>query len=334
MPRTCVVTGANGFLGLNLVEQLTRLGWRVTALCQPGSERRIVRRFPVDIVEADILDLQSVRRAIPEQVDAVFHTAASTSLWSRQRRQQMMVNADGTRNVAAVCLEKCVQCLIHTSTWNTYGIGYAVVCEATPQTGGSSSIPYVKSKFLAEREVRRAGERGLAWVIFNPCHIIGRYDTRNWGRMFQMVAHSALPGVPPAKGCFCHAEAVAAAEIVAVDRARRGENYLLPGVEATFAEVTCRIAALLGKPPPRYRIPIPLFRLLAKAKVAIAAISGREPNLTPEGVELMLNEPRFETDKAERELGYRRISLHAMLEDAYTWLVAEGLLPATAGGPR
>jgi nucleoside-diphosphate-sugar epimerase len=179
---------------------------------------------------------------------------------------------------------------------------------------------------LAEEEVRRGVEQGLDAVIINPCHIMGRYDTHNWGRMFKMVAQDRLPGIPPVRGSFCHAEAVARAQLAAVDRGRRGENYLLPGVEASFAEVITIIAQLVNRPAPRWQIPVIGFRAIVYAKTALAFVTGKEPDLTPDALALMLNEPRIETEKAERELGYRCVPLRTMLEDTHQWLAGEGLL--------
>lgn len=326
LDRHCVVTGANGFLGINLVEQLIKARWRVIALCQPGTDLQYLRPFPVDLAECDIRDGASVASAIPQKVEAVFHTAAVTSLWSRRRAIQREVNVAGTRNIVHACLQREVRKLIHTSTWNTYGLGHAAISEATHQTGGLSAINYVQTKYLAEEEVRRAVEQGLDATIINPCHIMGRYDTHNWGRMFKLVAQGRLPAIPPVRGAFCHAEAVALAQLVAVDCGRRGENYLLPGVEASFAEVITIIAELMKRPAPRWQIPVSVFRAIVNLKAALASLTGKEPDLTPDAVALMLNEPRIETEKAERELAYRRVPLRAMLEDTYRWLADVGLL--------
>jgi nucleoside-diphosphate-sugar epimerase len=324
--RDCLVTGAAGFLGLNLVEQLTKKNRQVTALCKPGTDLQYLRKFPVDLVEGDICDAAFLVSVIPGKVEAVFHTAASTSLWWRQRAIQQEVNVAGTRNIVRACLYREVRKLVHTSTWNTYGLGHLTISEATQQTGGLSKINYVRTKFLAEEEVRRGVEQGLDAVIINPCHIMGRYDTCNWSRMFKMIAQDRLPGIPPLKGSFCHAEAVALAHLTAVDSGRQGENYLLPGVEASFDEVIAIIAELVGRPVPRWRIPVSAFTAVAYAKAALSFLTGKEPDLTPDGLQLMLNDPHIETEKAERELGYRQVPLRTMLEDTYVWLAGQKLL--------
>ena len=327
--RRCLVTGANGFLGLNLVEQLTRQNWRVSALCKPRTDVQYLRQFPVELIEGDICDAGVLAPAIPQNTEAVFHTAAVTSLWSKRRAIQQQVNVIGTHNVVRACLHRQVRKLVHTSTWNTYGLGHTAISEATQQTGGLSAVGYVQTKYLAEEEVRAGVEEGLDAVIINPCHIIGRYDTHNWGRMFKMVAQGRLPGITPVRGSFCHAEAVAVAELAAVDRGQQGQNYLLPGVEASFAEVIAIIAELVERPAPRRQIPVSVFRAITRAKAAFGFLTGKEPDLTPDALTLMLNEPRIESAKAERELGYRRAPLRTMLEDSYQWLAEQHLLAAS-----
>jgi nucleoside-diphosphate-sugar epimerase len=320
------ITGANGFLGLNLVEQFVAAGWQIVGLCEPASERRHIQRFGIEVVEGNILDLGSLRAAMPSEVDAVVHTAASTSIWSRNNELQTRINVLGTRNVCRACLDKGAKRLVHTSTWNTYGLEHKEITEATPQVGGKSWINYVRTKFLAEEEVRGAIGQGLNAIILNPSHIVGRYDTRNWARMFRMVDEGTLPGIPRTKGSFCHAEAVAMVHLAATEKGKTGENYLLPGVEATFAQVITLIAELLGKKAPEREIPMPLLKVSAHIRAAVAGLTGRAPDLTPEGVALMMNEPHIASTKAARELGYTVVPLRAMFEDSYNWLKAEGLV--------
>ena len=248
------------------------------------------------------------------------------SIWSRQNEEQTRVNVEGTRNVARVARAKHAQRLVYTSTWNTYGMGLSAITEETPQLGAQSWVNYVRSKTLAEEEVRRAGAEGLASVILNPGHLIGRYDDHNWGRLIRMVNDGTLPGVPGVRSRFCHAEAVARAHISAAERGRIGENYLLPGVEASFREVLGTIGRLVGKPIPKRDLPMPVLHLVARLKTFRAALSGKEPDLTPEGIALMTNDPEIVSEKAKRDLGYAPAALETMIADACTWMKSEGLL--------
>src|ERR671918_1216937 len=227
--RRAFVTGGTGFVGLNLIEQLTAAGWRVTALHRRTSDLGEIRRFAVDLVEGDLTVPESLRGAIPQSVDAVFHLAADTSVWARHDERQRRINQGGTRNLVEAALVSGARRLVHTSTWNVYGLEQGEISETSPQLGATSWINYNRTKLLAEEEVRAGIARGLAAVIINPAHVLGRYDWRGWARLIIAAHERWLPGVPPGAGTFCHAEAVARAQIAAAERGRIGQNYLLGG---------------------------------------------------------------------------------------------------------
>jgi nucleoside-diphosphate-sugar epimerase len=323
---TAFVTGATGFLGLNLVEQLSERGWVVVAYHRPTSDTKRLTAFPVRLAEGDIADFDAVAAAMPQGADAVFHLAANTSAWSRRNAEQTRDNVDGTKAVIAAARSKQAKRLIHVSTWATYGLEHATIHESTSQSGQFSKINYVRSKALAEQEVKRAAAEGLPAVIFNPAHILGRYDHKGWGRMFAMVANRKLPGIPPGAASFCHAEAVARAMISAVERGRVGHNYLLGGCDASFADMTRFIGDLAGQPVPKRTLTPFSIRVVARFKATVAMFTGREPPLTPQAAELMLAHPRIVSTKARDELGYQPTSLRLMLDDAYRWLKGEGYL--------
>lgn len=324
--RTAFVTGATGFLGLNLVEQLCAGGWRVTALHRHTSNLSGISRFPVDLVEGDLLEHDSLEQAIPREVDCVFHVAADTSTWSRHAARQTRINVEGTRNVIRAALANRARCFVHTSTWNVYGLEQGELHEDLPQTAGSSWINYNRSKFLAEEEVRQSIRQGLDAVIINPSHIMGRYDEQGWARLIIAAYRRRLPGAPPGAGTFCHAEQVARAHIAAAERGQIGRNYLLGGVDADFVEVFRTIGAITGRRLPGRVLPAWLFRLAARASLALSAVTGREPEITPEGAAIACARARVVSTRSQQELGYRPSPLRAMIEDCYAWLRAEGPL--------
>lgn len=325
--KTAFVTGATGFLGLNLVEQLVAERWRVVALCRPTSPVERLAPFGAEPVEGDIAEPASLEAAIPEAVDAVFHVAANISIWSRNNARQYRDNVEGTANMLAAARAAGARRFVHTSTWNVFGLEHAEITEATPQTAANGWISYDRTKYLAEQAVRRAAADGFPAVILNPANIIGRYDRAGWARMILMVAERRLPGIPPGRASFAHAEAVARAHIAAAERGRPGENYLLGGADASFVELVRLIGAVTGKPVPKRPVPGWVLRAYARFAVARAALTGREPDATPEGVAMVLARTRLASSKATDELGYRPAPLRAMVEDSYGWLRAEGLLP-------
>lgn len=325
--KTAFVTGATGFLGLNLVEQLTAAGWSVTALHRPTSDLRQLRAFEAEPVEGDLLDPASLKRSLPQAVDAVFHVAADTSAWSRNDRRQTRINVEGTQNILEAALAAKARRFLHTSTWNTYGLEQGALHEDLPQLGGDSWINYNRTKFLAEEAVRAAGARGLDAVILNPCHIMGRYDRHSWARIVIDLCNRWIPAAPPGAGCFCHGAAIARAQIAAAERGRSGQNYLLSGQHASLLEVFRIIGEVAGCRVPDRSVPAFAFKAVARINVALAAILGYEPEITPEGVEMVSLDARVVSTRAEEELGYENVPLRILIEDSHAWLQGQGLVP-------
>jgi dihydroflavonol-4-reductase len=324
--RTAFVTGATGFVGLNLVELLLRRGWRVLAMHRAGSALKYLQRLAAERVVGDVTDAASVRRAMPQGVDAVFHVAGDTSLWSARNALQDRVNVDGTRNVVGAALERRARRFVHTSSISAYGLQRGRIDERAEQLGGTSPMNYQRSKFRAEEAVRAGVARGLDAVILNPGAIVGPYDTRNYARLVTLIAAGKLPGVPPGSLPFCHVREVAKAHVAAFERGRTGENYLLGGTEASFLELVQAIGAALGKRVPPRATPAWVLRALAALDGLRHRLTGREPTLTPEIVLQVTRQVSCDCAKAELELGYRAAPLGDMVADCVAWLAAEGLL--------
>jgi nucleoside-diphosphate-sugar epimerase len=334
MPRTAFVTGANGFVGLNLVEELLAQGWRVIALHRAGANVDYLRRLPAARTIGDVTDAPSVRRAMPRGVDVVFHVAGDTGLWSKGNAAQERVNVAGTRNVVGAALERRARRFVHTSSISAYGLQRVRIDEHSPQLGGISPVNYERTKFLGEQAVRAGLARGLDAVILNPAGIIGRYDARGYARLVTMVAAGKLPGVPPGSRSFCHAREVARAHVAAATRGSTGENYLLGGTDASFLELTREIGAALGRPVPARATPAWVLRVLGAFGALQGKLTGKPPRLTPEAVRLATGKLSCDCAKAMRELDYRAVPLREMVADCVGWLAAEGLLPGRESGQR
>jgi nucleoside-diphosphate-sugar epimerase len=328
--RTAFVTGATGFLGLNLVEALAQQGWRILALHRRGSNLRHLSRLPAERVEGDVTDAASLRRALPESVDCVFHVAGDTSLWARRNAAQDRVNIEGTRNVVEAALARHAHRLVHTSSISAFGIQTGRVDERTPQLGGRSWINYQRSKYAAEQEVRTGLARGLDAVIMNPAGIVGRYDTTGWAQVILRIHAGRIPGVPPGGGSYCHAGAVAQAHIAAAERGRRGENYLLGGADATFLEFVRTAGEMLGRPVPQRTTPAWVLGVMGRLGACRAFVTKREPRLTPEMAATVSRKIYADCTKAQRELDYAATDLRSMIGESAAWLASEGLLGADA----
>lgn len=324
MSKTAFVSGATGFVGRNLIDALLAADWAVVGLHRPQTT-------PPDLagvqwVAGDVTQLKAVRAAMPRQPDAVFHAAGVTTLWRREHERQTQVNVIGTRNMARVALEREAHRFVHVSSVTALGLHTGTVTEETPSRGSSSQINYVRTKALAEREIRRALRKGLPGIIVNPGHIMGPYDRSSWSRLFHLVRQRRLPGMPPGGGSFCHAPAVARALIAAAEQGKVGRNYLLGGANTSYAGLVQHIADLLGRETRVRPLSPRLLDVYARLEELIAGAFNREPEITRDAIRLLSANVYCRSKRAEQELGYQAADLDTILGDCKRWLEQNGRL--------
>jgi dihydroflavonol-4-reductase len=208
--RTAFVTGASGFLGAHVVEQLALAGWpEITCMHRTGSNTRVLlqlqARFGADrirLVTGDVTDRASLSRAIPASVGAVFHVAAGIGLWARDRERNYATNVLGTRNLVDAALERGAARFVHTSSIAVFppvaaaagaAAGGVAVNESYPHAARAHWSGYGSTKALAEDEVRAGIADGLWAVVLNPGAIIGKYDVASFGQISRLVKNRAVP---------------------------------------------------------------------------------------------------------------------------------------------
>ncbi|MDE2177589.1 MAG: NAD-dependent epimerase/dehydratase family protein [Xanthomonadaceae bacterium] len=328
--QSAFVTGAGGFLGMHLVAALQADGVAVRALAHSADSATRLRGVGVTVVEGDLGDAAALTRALAPAPDTVFHVAADTTPWHRLHARQYAVNVDGTAAVLAAAIAAGVPRFVHTSSVAVYGlVEDRPIDETLPRLGIDGPIHYAHTKALAEAQVLAADRAGrIGTAVLQPGHILGPGDRHNWSRLARLLAARQLPGAPPGIGCFADVRAVARAHVAAARDPRRGECWLLGGVEAPFAELVQALAAAIGVPAPRRHLPRALLTLNALIAEARAAVTGREPAITRAGVALTCHRMRIDDRKARRELGYTHTPLVALASDSVVWLRGEGLLPA------
>ena len=324
--KTAFVTGEAGFLGLNLIAQLVADHWQVLALDRMTSNVKHLEKLDVQLVVGDITNPTSYERAMPEDVDAVFHVAGNTGHWRLGDTRQTRDNVEGTRIMVSTALKRNARRFIFTSSIAAYGFHPERITEDTQSNAHNSWINYFRTKRLAELEVHKGIEQGLYAVILNPANIIGPYDYAGWSRLFTLIEKGHLPGAPPGRASFCHVREVAGAHISAYEKGRCGHNYLLGGADATFLELVQQIGRLLGRKVPARPTPAFLLKVIGRLSHWGSYLTRKEPDLTPEKATLVSSELVCSSKKAEQELGYKPVPLSTMLEDCHRWMIKEGLL--------
>lgn len=318
-----LLTGASGFLGGHLLRELLNAGHRVRALSRRPETDAPIAALGGLPVRANLADAASLDRAL-DGCEAVFHAAANTSMWRPHAAAQIATNVAGTDRLLRAAERGGVHAFMHTSSVSAYShLVHGSMTEATPQRGGESWVTYESSKYLGEQAVRASA---LRWIVFNPSHILGPGDRNNWSRLIRLIDTQKLPGIPPGIGAFADVREIARAQLRAWQRGRFGEAYLLGGEQASFVDFVHRVGAALGRRTPRGATPA--WALMAYARVldGLSRVTGREPDVTPEGAALTSHHLRVDSSKAKRELDYVETPLDALLADTLAWMRAEGML--------
>lgn len=318
-----LVTGATGFLGTHLCQQLLEQGWQVFALCRSEEKAQDLPKG-LDVVMGDVLQIDHLKTELPQGLDAVFHTAASTNNWYKNNDMQTRTNVVGTQNILSLVKALAVKRYIHVSSVVVFGMHRVLsnIVETMPKAGADSFINYVKTKTAAEKLVLAESE--IDQVVINPTHIIGPGDKHNWARLLKMIAEQKLPSIPNGAGSFVDVRDVAAGIIAAYHKGLKGENYLLGGTDLNFKQFVTTVADKMSVKPTSVQLPNFLLMSLARIKNVVSMVTNKEPDITPESVSLISDVYACDAQKARSQLGYKTRDFDTTLNDTIAFLQATG----------
>jgi dihydroflavonol-4-reductase len=324
-----LVTGASGFVGAAVARALLTAQWQVRVLVRKGSDRRNIGNLDVEVVEGDINDPASLERAANECV-GLFHVAADYRLGAPDPSQLYRTNVEGTRNVLNASRRAGIQRIVYTSSVATVGIPADGTAgdESTPVTLQNMIGHYKRSKFLAEEVALAAAREGYPVIIVSPSTPVGPGDVKPTptGRLVLDAAAGRMPAYVDTGLNIVHVDDVAAGHLLAYEHGRVGERYILGGEDMTLREILTLVAAVVGRKPPRVRLPYGAVLPIAYLAEGFARVSGRSGRITLEGVRMSRKLMYFSSAKATRELGYKWRPPVQAFEDAIRWFREQGLL--------
>jgi dihydroflavonol-4-reductase len=331
----CFVTGASGFVGANLVHELNARGHSVKALLRPGADTRGLAGADYERAPGDVSDRAALTSAM-RGCDWCFHVAASYHLWLRDYAPMYAANVEGTRNVIEAAAEAGCSRIVYTSTVGCIGLPKSVngtitpTDEDTPVAESQMSNHYKLSKWRGEVVARELAGKGLPVIIVNPSAPVGPRDVKPTptGKVIVDFLNRAMPAYLDTGLNWVHVRDVAAGHVLAAERGRVGERYILGHAQGdwTMKQALDVLAELTGLPAPGFQVPYSVALLAAHVDETMAKLTGKPPKAPLAGVRMAKYKMFFSPAKAVRELGLPQTSPKQALADAVEWFRANGFV--------
>ena len=326
-----LLTGATGFVGSAVARALLARGHRVRALARPGGDRRNLAGLDMEVVEGDLSDPASLARAVAG-CRFVLHVAADYRIWVPDPAAMLRANVDGTVALLRAAHAAGAERIVHCSSVAALGLmaDGSPADEATPVSEESVVGIYKKSKYRAEQAVLRlVREEGVPAVIVNPAAPIGPRDIKPTptGKMIADAASGRMPAYVDTGLCVVHVDDVAEGHLLALERGRIGERYILGAENLSLREILAMVAVETGRRPPSIRLPAPLLWPVALACEGLARL-GVAPMVTRDHLRMARKKMFFSSAKAMRELGYAPRPARTAIADAVAWFRANSMVPA------
>jgi dihydroflavonol-4-reductase len=301
------VTGGTGFLGGQVVRKLRERGDDVVALVRTPAKATQVRELGCEIVAGDLSDEEAIRKGVVG-CDAVFHIAAmyEVGIPDSQKPAMYDANVEGTRRVIDAAVDAGVPRIVYVSTIGVFGDTKGKIVDETFEREPTAWMSYYEeTKFLAHELAKDRAKKGAPIVIVQPGGIYGPGDPSVVGTLIGIIKRFGLPFLvfPESGFNFVHVEDVAEGTILAHDKGKLGESYVLGGEIITMRDALQRICRTLGKRVPKRVLPASFMKLGIPFGPVISRLTGLPPNMR----ELLANAGAtfYATDaKARRDLGY------------------------------
>lgn len=325
--KKIAVTGASGHIGNNLCRTLLEKGFSVRALIHINSNS--LERLDIEKVRGDVLDPDSLRKCF-EGVDVVFNAAGKISIDGDPDGTVRRVNVEGTKNVVEACLASCVQRLVHFSSIHAMQQQPSNIelDESRPLVGEEGLVHDI-SKSDADREIFKGIAHGLDAVILTPTAVIGPYDFQFsfMGRALVALYKRKLPTLVAGGFDWVDVRDVAKASIVAMEKGKTGERYLISGMWKTVKELAQLVQEVTGKPAPKFTSPSWLAKMGLPIAKAYSVITHTPMLYTKETLEVLHRcNKNISCSKAKRELAFHPRPLIETIKDTFEWFNHTGVI--------
>ena len=323
------ITGATGFVGSHVARKpCARARAELRLLVRSTSRTDNIADLRAEVATGDLRDPESLKKAMAG-CEFVFHVAADYRLWVRDPEQMYRSNVEGTRAIIRAAQECGVRRVIYTSSVATMGFtreGH-IAREDSPVSIKEMVGHYKRSKFMAEQIALEAGRNGANVVVVNPTTPIGEYDIKPTptGRIVVDFLKRKFPAYVDTGLNLADVKEVARGHLLAMEKARPGERYILGGENLTLKQILNKLSELTGLPSPTMKVPHAVAMGFAVFdQFFTGTIMGKEPRATIDAVKMGRKKMYASSAKAEHELGYKVLPVEDALRRAVEWFQTNG----------
>jgi dihydroflavonol-4-reductase len=322
------VTGGTGFIGGNLIRELLAGGSQVRALARPGSDISNLNGLQLDFVEGDLEDEKLLQRSM-QDCEWIFHVAANYSLCRREGKAIYNSNVEGTKRIFRAARAASAKRIVYTSSVAAIGLapGESIADESTRTTVDALISDYKKSKYLAEDAARSAAKEGIPVLIVNPSTPVGPFDCKPTptGEIILKFLRRQMPFYVHTGFNVIAVKDVVRGHILAAERGRVGERYILGHKNIKFKELLDLLSSITGLPSPQHALPhwIPItFGYFDE--LILCRLFSRPPVVTINGAKLSRHPMYYSSNKAVQELGLPQSPIEDALRSAVDWFQKNG----------
>ncbi|MDO9256387.1 MAG: NAD-dependent epimerase/dehydratase family protein [Bacteroidales bacterium] len=320
------VSGATGFIGSRLALRLANEGHQVHALYRDERKVSIIQHSNIKLFKGDILDYNSLIPAI-EGCSRIYHAAAFAKVWDRDSSTVYRQNIEGTVNVIRAGIHAGVRKIVCTSTAGVLGNSRPGSCvdEFTPRPLKYFN-DYESSKAILEEILKTLSENGLEIVMVNPTRVYGPGvlgDSNGTTRMIKSYIQGkwhVIPGDGNNIGNYVFVEDVVSGHILAMEKGKSGERYVLGGENISYNTLFRELVELTGKKYFMVHLPLSLLVMVSGIVLFFAKISGLPPFIVPGIVRKLQRNTEVSSTKAEKELGYKPVDFKTGAALTIDWL--------------
>jgi len=325
----CMVTGATGFIGNRLVEELINLGNEVNILARSQEKANQLYGNTMTFFNGDLLNTDVILKAT-RNCDVIFHLAAFANIWSKDKMLAYKTNVTGTKNILEASLQNKVKKVVFTSS-----AGVFPPSENGEDIDETATLPekyqtdYETTKVQTEQLCAKYCKKGLDVVIVNPSRVFGpgllnksnsvtillkKYITGNW---------RIIPGEGNAIGNYVFIDDVVNGQILAMQHGISGEKYILGGTNISFNDFFKLVSTVSGKNYRLFHLPFPIILAVSKLELFLAETTGKRPLITPPWAKKYLQNRPVSSKKAINNLNYVVTPLDEGIRKTIEWLKTE-----------